>query len=230
MQAEKLSAIGQLVAGVAHELNNPLTGVMGFSQLLLETDISGDVRRDVERISSEAVRAAKIVQNLLSFARKREPETTSVDLNQVAMATVEVKAYDLHTSNVIVETDLAADLPMIFADTSQIQTVLLNLIGNAQDAVGQLSGGGTVQISTRRVGDMVRVTVGDNGTGIRPEHLGKVFDPFFTTKEVGEGTGLGLSLCHGIITAHDGRIWAESELGQGAQFHVEMPMAAGASL
>ena len=230
VQAEKLSAIGQLVAGVAHELNNPLTGVMGFSQLLLDTDISGNVRRDVERISSEAGRAAKIVQNLLSFARKREPEATPVDLNQVVKSTVEVKAYDLRTSSVAVKTDLAADLPLILADTSQMQTVLLNLVGNAQDAMGHPGGGGMLQISTRQVGDTVRVTVADNGPGIRPEHVGKVFDPFFTTKDVGEGTGLGLSICHGIVTAHDGRIWAESELGQGAAFYVEMPMAAGAGL
>ena len=228
VQAEKLSAIGQLVAGVAHELNNPLTGVIGFSQLLLDADISGSVRRDVERISSEAERAAKIVQNLLSFARKRGPETTPVDLNQVVVNTMEVKAYDLRTSDITVKTDLAADLPMILADTSQMQTVLLNLIGNAQDALGHSRGGGTLQISTRKVGDAVRVTVADDGPGIRPEHLSKVFDPFFTTKDVGEGTGLGLSICHGIVTAHDGRIWVESEFGQGAAFHMEMPMAAGA--
>jgi len=225
VQAEKLSAVGQLVAGVAHELNNPLTGVLGFSQLLLGTNLPSEVRPDVERIAWEAGRAAKIVQNLLSFARKQQVRAVFMDLNEVLAKTLEIKSYDLRVSNVQVEMKLASDLPNISADISQMQSVCLNLIGNAQEAMTGAHDGGTLRVRTARVGDKVELTIADDGPGIKPEDIDRIFDPFFTTKEVGKGTGLGLSICHGIVAEHGGRIWVESEQGSGATFHLEFPVA-----
>ena len=225
VQAEKLSAIGELVAGVAHELNNPLTGVLGFSQLLLGTDLGPEVRRDVEKIASEALRASRIVRNLLSFARKEEPRMTPLDLNDVLAKTVELKSYDLRVSNIQVDMELVPDLPKVLADINQMKSVFLNLINNAQEAMTVAHGQGNLWVRTAQVDDRVQVSIADNGPGIKSEHLNRIFDPFFTTKGVGKGTGLGLSICHGIVTSHGGRVWVESEYGKGATFHLEFPVA-----
>ena len=225
VQAEKLSALGELVAGVAHELNNPLTGILGFSQLLLSSDLDEESKESVVHIAHEAQRSAKIVQNLLSFARMQELKKTSVGVNEILSRTVEIKGYDLRVSSIDVELSLKENLPNILADSGQIQAVFLNLINNAQDAVTSAAGHGVLKISTIRKGKNVQITVADDGPGIPKEQQGKLFDPFFTTKAVGKGTGLGLSICHGIVTSHCGRIWVESEYGKGAAFHIEFPIA-----
>ena len=224
VQAEKLSALGELVAGVAHELNNPLTGILGFSQLLLMSEQDPAVRRDVERIEKEAQRATRVIKNLLSFARMQEIKKRPVDLNDVVSRTVEIKNYELRVNNITVEMQLAEQLSPILADASQIQTVFLNLINNAQDALSSAHGKRTLRVRTEHAGDSVHVSISDDGPGISPDHLGKIFDPFFTTKGIGKGTGLGLSICHGIVTSYGGRIWAESEYGSGAIFHFEFPI------
>ena len=225
VQSEKLSAIGELVAGVAHELNNPLTGVLGFSELLLRADLDPDSRQSVKWIAGEARRAADIVQNLLAFARKHDVRATRLNLNQLVAATLGIRSYDFRVSNIEVAQDLTPDLPEIMADANQIQTVLLNLVSNAQFAMTDAHGRGTLRVSTEQVDEMVRVVISDDGPGMKPEELSKVFDPFFTTKEVGTGTGLGLSICHGIVAEHGGRIWVESEYGKGAAFYLEFPVA-----
>ena len=224
IQSEKLSAIGEVVAGIAHELNNPLMAIEGFSELLASGDVPPKARERAERIVKQAQRASRIVHNLVSFARKREVQMGPVNLNELMGTILEIKTYDLRVSSIEIELGLATDLPEALGDATQLQSVLLNLINNAQDAmVG--SGGQTLKLTTERRDDMVRVSVVDDGPGIRPDHLMKVFDPFFTTKEVGRGTGLGLNICHGIVGQHGGRIWVESVYGNGATFHVEIPVA-----
>lgn len=225
VQAEKLSAIGELVAGVAHELNNPLTGVVGFSELLLRTDLTPEVRGNVEHIALEANRASTIVQNLLSFARKQRGAHEPVDLNDLIRAAAEMKGHELQVSNIQLVLDPAEDLPAVLGDYGQIQSVVMNLITNAQDAIVETHGSGVVEIKTMRVDETVRITVTDDGPGVKPEHLHRLFDPFFTTKGVSKGTGLGLSICHGIVTRHQGRMWVESKYGEGCTFIVEFPAA-----
>ena len=229
VQAEKMAALGELVAGVAHELNNPLTGIIGFSQLLLNFDLDPEVRQDVERIDLEAHRTARVVQNLLSFARMQELQNQPVDLNNVLARTLEIKSYDLRINNIEVDIQLAQHLPAILADPGQMQMIFLNLINNARDAISLALGRGTLRVRTDHVGNKVRVAIGDDGPGIPSEHLGRLFTPFFTTKPVGKGTGLGLSICHGIVTSHGGCIWVESEYGSGATFYMEFPIAQDAA-
>lgn len=222
IQAEKLSAIGELVAGVAHELNNPLMIIEGFSELLVDGDEATDVKRRADRIATQARRASRIVHNLVSFARKREIKMRPVHINELMVTILEIKNYDLRVSNIETEFAFATELPQALGDETQLQSVLLNLINNAQDAMNG-NGGRLLKLATEHRGNMVRISVADDGPGIRADLLKKVFDPFFTTKEVGKGTGLGLSICHGIVAQHGGRLWVESEYGKGATFHVEIP-------
>lgn len=226
IQSEKLSGIGEFVAGVAHELNNPLTTVMGFSELLKQQP-GGDPaqQRYLDLIYKSAQRCHKIVQALLSFARRHQPERKPVSLNALVEAALEIVAYPLRTSNIEVRTRLEANLPPTWADPHQIQQVLLNLINNARQAIESHAPRGWIQIRTELSGSRLRLSVQDSGPGIAPEHLPKIFDPFFTTKEVGKGTGLGLSLCYGIIKEHGGSIHAVSPPGEGATFIVELPVA-----
>ena len=226
IQSEKLSALGGLIAGVAHELNNPLTSVLGYAQLLQSTQgLSAEIRRDLDRISAQAQRAAHIVENLLTFARQRKPERTLVDVNDVLQTILDLRTYQLVVNNIQLKTELDDRGLLVLADPNQLQTVALNLINNAQDAIVEYRGSGTLTVTTRLVGNLVRVEVADDGPGIAPEAMGRLFDPFFTTKEVGKGTGLGLSICYGIVTQHGGNIWAESSAGEGATFIVELPVA-----
>ena len=225
VQAEKMSAVGGLVAGVAHELNNPLTVVVGFSELLLERDLDPGAQQSAQWISDEARRAALIVQNLLAFARKQEVRSAPVDVNQALTATLDLKGYDLRVSNIEVEMELAPDLPPIMADVNQLQSVFLNLISNAQYSITAAHDRGTLRVKTELLDGEVGVAIADDGSGIAAEDLRKVFDPFFTTKPVGTGTGLGLSICHGIVAEHGGRIWVESDYLRGATFHTAFPVA-----
>lgn len=223
VQAEKLSSIGQLVAGVAHELNNPLTAVMGYSQLLVNLDLEPKVKEYVDRIRTGAERSRRIVQNLLTFAGRRELHLSKLDLNQEIENALKFLDNELTEGHIQVSLDLAPGLPWMEGDSSQLQSVLTNLINNAQNAMIQQQVSRTLLIKTGKLDHHLRLSIADNGPGIDPQHLNKIFDPFFTTKEVGAGTGLGLSLCHGIVSDHHGRIWAESDPGRGATFIIEFP-------
>jgi two-component system, NtrC family, sensor kinase len=226
IQSEKLSAVGQFVAGVAHELNNPLTAVVGFSELLQSMPVDEKIRGHLDRIAKSAHRCHKIVHSLLSFARQHTPERKLVNLSVVIEEVLEIMAYDLRTSNVTVVREFAPELPQVMADAHQLQQVLVNILGNARQAMESFQREGRVVIRTREEDNRVLIEFQDNGPGIKPEHLARIFDPFFTTKPVGKGTGLGLSLCYGIIQEHGGRIFARSEPGEGAVFVIELPVAA----
>jgi two-component system, NtrC family, sensor kinase len=227
VQSEKLSAVGEFVAGVAHELNNPLAAVTGFAELLRETNMDVQYRRQLDLIFKAAQRCQKIVQSLLSFARRHPVERKPVSANELVEAVLEIVAYPLRTSNVEIATNLEPNLPAVMADGHQIQQVLLNVINNARQAIEAHQPAGKITISTAVFDSNVRVTIQDSGPGIAPENLRRIFDPFFTTKEVGKGTGLGLSLCYGIIKEHGGDVKVESSPGKGATFIVELPIAPG---
>jgi two-component system, NtrC family, sensor kinase len=226
IQLAKLSAIGQLIAGVAHELNNPLTAVMGYTQLVQTTPgLDGTVQQDIQKIYDQADRAAKIVQNLLAFAREYRAERQAVDVNDVLRRTLDLRIYQLRVENIIVETDFWSDTLITWADGNQLQQVFLNLINNAQDAMVAYRGGGHMRLVTGREGDRIRVDVIDDGPGLAPEVREHLFDPFFTTKEAGRGTGLGLSICSGIVSEHGGEIQVHSERHKGTTMTVFLPTA-----
>jgi two-component system NtrC family sensor kinase len=224
VQAEKLTAMGELVSGVAHELNNPLAGVLGYAQLLMAGPMDARQQKAIDRIFESALRCQKIVQNLLSFARRHPIEKKLLGLNGIIEKTLDLKAYQLRVNNLSVIKKLDPGLPKTMLDFNQIQQVLLNLINNAQYAVAGHRGHGTLTLTTSLVDGHVVLSVEDDGPGIPAEVLGKVFDPFFTTKPVGEGTGLGLAVSYGIVRDHGGRIWAESTPGRGTSFHIELPV------
>jgi len=224
--AGRLASIGQLAAGVAHEINNPLTGVIGFSHLMLNRDIPDDMKQDLQVIHSEAQRVAKIVENLLVFAHQRKPGREYANINEIINRVLELRAYEMKVNNIDVENRLSPDLPSTMADAGQLQQVFLNIILNAEHFITKAHNKGKLLVKTERIGSNIRASFTDNGAGISKENLDKIFNPFFTTKDVGDGTGLGLSICHGIITQHNGRIYAESELGKGATFVIEIPMVA----
>jgi signal transduction histidine kinase len=224
IQSEKLSAVGQLAAGVAHEINNPLTSVISFAQLLLKGRVSeADRQRCLELIASEGERAAKIIRGLLAFARRHTPERSPQDLREILERALELREYALGRASIAVERRYAP-VPLVLADPHQLQQVFLNILINAEQALAHRRGG-RIAVATE-VGDGVaRVRIADDGPGIPPEDLPRVFEPFFSTKDVGQGTGLGLSVCYGIVREHQGRIWAESGPGRGATFVVELPLA-----
>ena len=226
IQSEKLSGIGEFVAGVAHELNNPLTSVMGFAELLSRSDANPQHKRYLELIQKSAQRCQKIVQSLLSFARRHAPERKLSSVNALVENAVEFLQYQLRTSNIEVITKLDPHLPKAMVDPHQVQQVFLNIINNARQAIEAHQPKGCIRVTTETCGQTVRVLFQDNGPGISEANLSKVFDPFFTTKEVGNGTGLGLSLCYGIIKEHGGSITVRSKPGDGATFVIELPLAA----
>jgi signal transduction histidine kinase/CheY-like chemotaxis protein len=226
VQSEKLSGIGEFVAGVAHELNNPLSAVMGFSELLANSGSDPQQKRHLEMVYKSAQRCQKIVQSLLSFARRHQPERKLSNVNALVENTVEFLQYQLRTSNIEVIKRLDPGLPQAMLDPHQLQQVFLNLINNARQAIEAHQPTGQITITTRACGQTLQFVFQDNGPGIAAENLSKVFDPFFTTKEVGKGTGLGLSLCYGIVREHGGTIIVSSPPGQGAMFTIDLPMVA----
>jgi two-component system NtrC family sensor kinase len=228
IQSEKLSGIGEFVAGVAHELNNPLTSVMGFSELLERMDQDPQHQRYLGLIRKSAQRCQKIVQSLLSFARRHQPERKHSSINELIEGAVDFLHYQLKTSNIQIETEFDAELPKTMLDPHQVQQVFLNIINNARQAIEAHQPTGKIKITTQKCGLNARVTFQDNGPGIPEANLAKVFDPFFTTKELGKGTGLGLSLCYGIIQEHGGTITVRSKPGQGAAFVIDLPLWKGA--
>jgi C4-dicarboxylate-specific signal transduction histidine kinase len=225
MAQDRLASLGQLVSGIAHELNNPLTGVIGFSDMLLKRDLPDDVKADLKVINDEAMRTARIVKNLLTFARKQPEGKTAVDINENIRGVLNLRDHEQKVNNIRVITHFASDLPQVMGNSSQLQQVFFNIVINAEQAMLEAHGRGGLIITTEQMGDMVRVSFTDDGPGISPENMRKLFTPFFTTKEVGKGTGLGLSICYGIVTEHGGRIYAESEAGKGATFVVELPVS-----
>jgi len=225
IQSEKLSAVGQFVAGIAHELNNPLTSVIGFSELLQNMDLEPKYKGHLDHIARAATRCHKIVHSLLGFSRQQEPERKLVLLHNVVDAVLEIVSYDMRTNNVTIERNYAPGLPPILADAHQIQQVILNILSNARQAMESFRRDGLIRLSTGATATHVWLRIKDNGPGMRREVLSRIFDPFFTTKAQGKGTGLGLSLSYGIIQEHHGSIRAESEPGDGAEFILEFPIA-----
>ena len=223
LQSEKLSAIGEFVAGVAHELNNPLTAVVGFSEMLKVQDMNTQHHHYADMIYNAAQRCQRIVHLLLSFSRPQKPERKPVSVNSMVESVLEIIDYPLRTGNIEVVTRLDRDLPLVMADGNQIQQVLLNILNNSRQAIEACQSGGQIRITTATVGSKVRIIIKDNGPGIPKEILPRIFNPFFTTKGVGKGTGLGLSLCYGIIKEHGGSITPESQPGEGATFTIELP-------
>ncbi|HEX5480168.1 MAG TPA: ATP-binding protein [Dehalococcoidia bacterium] len=226
LQSEKMSSVGQLVSGVAHELNNPLTGITGFAQLLLLGDLEEGARRQVETIYQEAERASKIVSNLLTFARRRRAQKELSNINTMLERVLELRNYDLRVRNIEVETDLDPALPDTMLDANQVLQVFLNIIINAEQAMRSMGedASGTLRIRTWAAGGNVTASFADSGPGMSDDTLRRIFDPFFTTKEAGDGTGLGLTISYGIIEEHGGRIWAESARGRGTTFTIELPL------
>jgi PAS domain S-box-containing protein len=222
-QAEKLTAMGQLVSGVAHEINNPAAIISGFAQTLLLDDLKAEQREILQMMYDEATRIGRITTNLLAFARAGGRERALVDLNDIARRTFALRSYYLSTLNITVSLDLDPAEPKIWADASELQQMLLNLLINAEQALVTVDGPRTITVITRADEREARLEIADSGPGIPPEVRDKIFDPFFTTKPEGVGTGLGLSICYGIAREHGGRIWVESEPGRGARFGVVLP-------
>ncbi len=230
LQAEKLAALGQTISGVAHELNNPLATILTWAERLSQRQVDEQTRRGLDAILGESERAAKIVRNLLTFARKRHTTRATVDLNQVVRETLALRRYEQRLSNINILEALASGLPTVFADPHQIQQVLLNLVINAEQAMLGANGRGTLIIRTWHdpSHDAVVLEVHDDGPGVPEDVQPRIFDPFFTTKEVGKGTGLGLTVAYAIVQEHAGRITVKSSEGGGASFSVELPVGASA--
>ncbi|HET6846673.1 MAG TPA: ATP-binding protein, partial [Anaerolineales bacterium] len=226
VQAAKLVAVGEMAAGVAHELNNPLTTVSGFAELLLdETPIDAPYRADLEMVLHEAHRARSVVRRLLDFARQGETARARADINEIVQDVLALMTHFIHTSGVQLELDLGEDLPWIAIDGNQMKQVLLNLLHNALHA---MPGGGQLRVVTRLRSkdgrDWIFVEVADNGIGMEPSEIGRIFDPFYTTRAESGGTGLGLSVTYGIVTDHGGTIEVQSQRGSGSTFAVWLPV------
>jgi len=223
--ASRLASVGEMASGITHEINNPLVGVIGFAQLLMEReDLPDDVREELKVIHDGGQRVASIVKGLLSFARQSKPERTYVDINQIIEISLKLRVYEMQTTNIEVITQLDPELLWTMADAGQLHQVFLNIIINAERELSLAHGKGNLQVKTETIDNTIRISFKDDGPGIAKENLDRIFDPFFTTREAGQGTGLGLSICHGIIAEHNGRIYAESEPGRGATFIVELPV------
>jgi len=228
--SEKMATIGRLVSGVAHEVNNPLAAILGFTDLLLENPkVPDEAREDLKIILQETQRTKDIVQDLLSFARQRPVQRELVQVNAVLKQTIKLRSYDFASHGVEVLEEFEDTLAPALGDSQQLQQVFLNILNNAYDAVQEAGQRGRIKIHTRRQSEMIEVTISDNGTGMADPQ--RIFDPFYTTKQAGKGTGLGLSICYGIVRAHGGEIqcWNNEE-GPGSTFVVRLPVATEAAL
>jgi PAS domain S-box-containing protein len=226
IQAEKLAAMGQMLAGVAHELNNPLTAILGVTELLRERpNVEEATKRQLELTHRQARRAARIVQNLLEFSRPASPQKKPVDLNSIVDRTLQLHEHSLRRNCVEVDFRPQPDLPPVVGDANQLIQVFLNLVTNAEQAIREIRESGRIQIRFARQGSRISVTFQDDGVGIRPDAIPRLFDPFYTTKRPGGGTGLGLSICLSIIREHGGTIEAEALPGGGSAFTIYLPVA-----
>lgn len=226
VETEKMAAVGQMVSGVAHEVNNPLTAILGFADLLLDSpDLPGSARGELQVIMQEAQRTKEIIQNLLSFARQNPVRRSKVQINQILRRTITLRAYDFTNSGIALIERFDEAIPDVEGDGHQLQQVFLNILNNAYDAVCETRCDGQVTVETARASDAVEVRFRDNGPGIK--NIERIFDPFFTTKEVGKGTGLGLSICYGIMREHGGEISCfNNNDGPGATFLLRIPVQA----
>ncbi len=228
-QAEKMSALGELLAGVAHELNNPLSIVVGNAMLLGDEDLSPDVSRRVGKLNDAAERCVRIVRTFLSMARDRPLELVPIGVDELVAAAVDAFEADSRTGSPEIHVDVPADLPILHVDEVQIVQVLTNLLINADQAMQSSKKGNEIAISARRnsAADRITLRVKDDGPGIPADIAGRIFDPLFTTKAAGEGTGVGLALCHRILLSHGGRISLDTTMGTGAAFELELPCSDG---
>jgi signal transduction histidine kinase/CheY-like chemotaxis protein len=223
IHTEKMAAIGRMVSGVAHELNNPLAGILGYAQLLARGELDAPTRRMVDTILAQAERAGKIVQNFLSLAAKTEPKRAPFDLNDAVRSVIQLRQFQESVENIAITTDLTEGLPCAWGDVHQIEQVILNLIVNAEDAIKDTRRRpGTIHVKTSRESGRIQMTVADNGSGIHARDMARIFDPFFTTKERNKGTGLGLSICAEIVKDHGGELYAWSTHGSGSTFTLEL--------
>lgn len=225
----KLASIGELASGVAHEINNPLTSIVGFAQLMLMDETEEEKRENLQKIYEEGIRTKNIVKNLLGFARQRTGQQEIVNANALVQGVVQLFGKQPELNNIRMTVELSKELPPVYGDPGQLQQVFLNIIQNAMDAIEISGEGDTIEITTRYTENhQIAVDIKDNGPGIPKAIQKKIFNPFFTTKEVGQGTGLGLSICHKIMQAHDGAINFKSQAGKGTAFTVELPPYGGA--
>jgi two-component system cell cycle sensor histidine kinase/response regulator CckA len=227
VQKEKFAAMGQMMAGAAHELNNPLTAILGVSDLLRERAADDATRRQVDLILQQARRAASIVQDLLAFSRPPTQARSKLRLDEMVQEALQLQQAALGEKNIRVKLEVPGDLPAVEGDRKLLMQVFLNIIENAAQAMSAARDHGTLEVSLARVNDRLRATFADDGPGISPEHLGKIFDPFFTTKRPGGGSGLGLTICLALVKEHGGTIEVQSTRGAGAAFHILLPVAPG---
>jgi len=223
--SERMATLGRLVSGVAHEVNNPLAAILGFTDLLLENPgVPGNAREDLQIILHETQRTKDIVQDLLSFARQRPVKRELVRVEAILKQTTKLRSYDFQSHGVEVVEHYDEKLPTVMGDAQQLQQVFLNLLNNAYDAIEESGRRGQIRITTENKGENIEIRLTDNGTGI--SNVERIFDPFYTTKQTGKGTGLGLSICYGIVRAHGGEIqcWNNSN-GEGSTFSIRIPPA-----
>jgi len=219
-----LASVGAIASGIAHKINEPLTGVISFTSLLMQKDIPEDIKGDAEIINEGSQQVVNTVNRLLAFASQCKPERVHVDINQIIETTLELRDYEMKTSSIHVITRLDPDLPCTIADGAQLQQAFLNIITNAEMEMKLAHGQGNLFIKTEKIDNTVRISFKDDGPGIAKDDLKRLFDPSFASREVGEGTRLDLSICHGIITEHGGKIYAESVSGKGATVIMELPI------
>lgn len=228
LQTNKMAIVGEMMATVTHELNNPLNGVLGFAQLLMKYDVDDQVYNGLQKIESEAARAAQIVRKLLDFVRSHSPERQLVGVNQIITSMTEMRAHHRYTNNIDLSLDLDAGLPPTIAEPHQLGQMILNLVANAEQAVSGSPSTGGIRIKTamfaREGQPVIRIVIQDGGPGMPDKVRDRIFDPFFTTKRTGEGTGLGLAICRQIVEEHDGRIDVKSKMGLGTTFTIELPV------
>jgi PAS domain S-box-containing protein len=224
--AARLSTMGEMASGIVHEINNPLTSVVGFAEILAQQDLPEDAREYARIIGDEGKRVTGIANRLLSFARHQKPETVYTDINKLIEDTIELQTYEMRTGNIKVTTEFDPHLPQTMADPGQLQQVFLNIMLNARKEMRAAHGGGNLLVKTQALDGIIQISLKDDGPGIRQKNLERIFEPFFTTKKVRKGTGLGLSICQGIITSHNGKIYARSTPGKGATFIIELPVVA----
>jgi two-component system NtrC family sensor kinase len=221
---DRLASIGEMAAGLAHELNNPLTGILALSQLLTSSNIPKEYKEDLECINIEAQRAAGIVKNVLLFARNKIGKNGQSPVNKVVKDVLRLREYEVRTSNITVVTNFEENLPDIPIDKGQLQQVFLNLLSNAEAAIKEVNRPGIITVTTQRVNNHINIMFTDNGCGIKRQIMPRIFDPFFTTKEIGKGTGLGLSICYSIIVKHGGKISVKSQVNEGTTFTIRIPI------
>jgi PAS domain S-box-containing protein len=224
--AARLGVIGEMASGIVHEINNPLTSVIGFTEMLAQKELPEDAKEYVRIINSEGKRVSGIASRLLNFSRHQNPGTEYVDINKLIEATIELQQYEMTSGNIKITTKLDPHLPQTMADPGQMQQVFLNIMLNARTAMRLAHGGGKLLIKTEAMDNTIQISFKDDGPGIAKKNLQRIFHPFFTTRKSGEGTGLGLSICQNIIATHDGTIYAKSELGKGATFIIKLPVVA----